>query len=376
MNKKYDVTIIGAGHNGLVAAAYLARKGLDVLVLEQKDVVGGACITAELAGAKYSKASYSYGLFHPKIAEDLHLKEHGLVVLDRDPSSFTPLKDGRYLFMHHSMAKTQKEIAKFSQKDAEKLPEYERRLDRAIDFIGGLLMKTPSNYSMSNLFSKAKALLLGKDASTLIKLATYSAYGYAREFFESEPLIAVLCTDGITGTFAGPKNKGTAYVLLHHVMGTVNGKRGKWGYAQGGMGAVTQALSNVARSYGAEIRTNADVVSILVKDGTVTGVALKDCTEIRSNVVASNADPRNTFEKLLNEKELPKDFLAKIRKIDYSSASSKINLVLGDMLKFNCYDGPIPAMIHICEDTSYIQRAFEDAKSGKIPDSLRSLIAC
>src|SRR5438552_8856913 len=304
MPTKFDAIIIGAGHNGLVTAAYLARAGYKVLVLERREILGGCCITEELwPGFKVSTAAYVNSLLRPEIIRDLDLKKYGFEMLPRSPSSFTPLPDGRYLLMGPDREMTLREIAKFSKKDAENYPKYEDMLTRVADFLEPMLTQTPpSPFPMrpGNLRKPGKRGMkfrkLGPAvANEAVEILTGAARPILDRWFESEELKATIATDAVIGAFAPPSHPGTAYVLFHHVMGECNGVRGVWGYVRGGMGMVSNSIAAAAREHGAEIRTNAEVGRILVQNGYAVGVALADGTEFRAKRVVSNADANVTF---------------------------------------------------------------------------------
>src|SRR5918996_1357743 len=283
MGQLYDLILIGGGHNGLVTAAYVAGTGADVLVLERREVLGGACVTEELwPGFKVSTAAYVNSLLRPEIIRDLELKRHGFKMLPRNPSSFTPFPDGRSLLLGPNKAQTHSEVAKFSTKDAEALPKYEAMLERVADFLEPTLVMTPPNpwsFRPGNLLQLAKLGLafvkLGTDGQKAVEILTGAATPILDRWFESEQLKVTLATDAIIGAMASPSMPGTAYVLFHHVMGECNGVRGVWGYVRGGMGGISNAIASAARERGAEIRTEADVARILVKNGTVRGVVLR-----------------------------------------------------------------------------------------------------
>ena len=383
---RYDAIIVGAGHNGLVTACYLARAGRRVLVLERRHVVGGACVTEEtFPGFKVSTAAYVNSLFHKSIVQDLKLTDHGFHVLPRDPSSFTPLPDGRSLLMGPDADLTRKEIAKFSLRDAERYPQYEAMLERVADVVEPTLTMTPPDLfrprlrDLRNLWSLGRAFRrLGAGAGEAVEILTGAARTILDRWFESEQLKATLATDAIIGAMASPSLPGTAYVLFHHVMGETDGKRGVWGYVRGGMGALTQALATVARGHGADIRCEAEVARVLVHDGAVTGVALAGGEEFHASIVASNADARVTFTRLLDPSLLPPEFAAAVGRISYESASLKINVALAELPSFSALPGaPGPqhrGTIHICPDQDYIERAFDDAKYGR--PSNRPVLEC
>src|SRR6185295_14928713 len=288
MPAAYDLIVIGGGHNGLVTAAYAARAGLKVLVLERREILGGACTTEELwPGFKVSTAAYVNSLLRPEIIRDLELKRHGFAMLPRSPSSFTPFPDGRYLLLGPDKDLTRREVAKFSARDAEALPRYEAMLERVASFIEPTLTQTPPtpwSLAPGNLVQLAKLGLgfarLGKDAVRAVEVLTGAARPILDRWFESEQLKVTLATDAIIGAFAAPSTPGTAYVLFHHVMGECDGARGVWGYVRGGMGGISKALADSARAHGAEIQTNAPVARLIVRDGHVGGVVLEDGTQL------------------------------------------------------------------------------------------------
>ncbi len=398
MSVSYDLIVIGGGHNGLVTAAYLARAGLKVCVLERRDVLGGACVTEEIwPGFKVSTAAYVNSLLRPEIIRDLELKRHGFEMLPRSPSSFTPFPDGRSLLLGPDKAMSHREIAKFSAKDADALPKYEAMLERVADFLEPTLTMTPPNpWSLgpANLLQLARLGLafvkLGPDGQKAVEILTGAATPILDRWFESEQLKVTLATDAIIGAMASPSMPGTAYVLFHHVMGECDGVRGVWGYVRGGMGGISNAIAAAAREHGAEIRTGAEVGRILVRGGSVYGVALADGTEIRAPRVASGVDANVTFLRLMDRADLPADFLEAVRNIDYASASCKINLALSELPDFTALPGSSPGpqhrgTIHISPTMEYIERAYDDAKYGRpsanpiieatIPSSLDDTLA-
>ncbi|MCI0670078.1 MAG: NAD(P)/FAD-dependent oxidoreductase, partial [Myxococcaceae bacterium] len=382
MKKNYDAIIIGAGHNGFVTAAYLARAGRSVLVLERREVLGGCAVTEELwPGFKVSTASYVNSLFRPQIIRDLELKRHGFQMLPRSPSSFTPFPDGRSLLMGPDKELTHREVSKFSRKDADALPKFEAMLERVADFLEPTLEQTPPN-PWSTKPRDLLALLrmglafrkLGTDGQKAIEILTGNANHILDRWFESEELKATIATDAIIGAFATPSMPGTAYVLFHHVMGECDGVRGVWGYVKGGMGALSNAIASAAKEKGAEIRTNAAVARILTANGTATGVVLADGTELRAKKVVSCVDANVTFLKLMDPRELPAEFADAVRNIDYSSGSAKINLALSEVPDFSCLPGNTPGpqhrgTIHLCPTREYVEKAFDKAKYGYISDS-------
>jgi phytoene dehydrogenase-like protein len=382
-----DAIVVGAGHNGLVAACYLARAGLRVLVLERRPMVGGACVTEEtFPGFKVSTAAYVNSLFRPEIVRDLRLREHGFEVLARDPSSFTPLPDGRFLMLGPDAGRTRAEIAKFSARDAARYPEYEATLARVAAFVEPTLGTTPPDLLRPGLRGLLRLWGLGRSfgrlgpaTSEAVEILTGAARPILDRWFESPELKATLATDAIIGAMASPSTPGTGYVLFHHVMGETDGRRGAWGYVRGGMGGLTQALARAARELGVEIRCEAPVARIATRAGRVEGVVLESGEVLAARIVASNADAHVTFLRLLEPAALPEPFRAAVGRISYESASLKINVALAELPDFTACPGTAPGpqhrgTIHVCPDLDYIERAFDDAKYGR--PSERPVLEC
>ncbi len=376
--KNFDVVIVGGGHNGLVAAAYLARAGRSVLVLEKRELVGGCAVTEEVwPGYKVSTAAYLTSLLQERIIQDLDLPRFGYRVDAKDPAFFSPFPDNRYLFMYQDGEKTLAEIAKFSRHDAAIFPAYENHLERISEVVDSLLLTTPPEFpprSVGDLIDYLKLAgkfvgLSARDMVGLVKIFTKSAADLLDEWFESDEVKVTLATDGVIGANGGPRSPGTAYILLHHVMGSVGGKRGLWGFVRGGMGAVSNAIADSARSAGAQIRTNADVARILMQNGRAIGVVLRDGEEIQASMVASNLTPHMTFLHLLDPRQLPTDLVASIGGYRSEGTSCKINLALNGLPSFRALPGaPGPqhrATMHICPSMDYVERAWDDAKYGR-----------
>jgi phytoene dehydrogenase-like protein len=377
--KTYDAIIIGAGHNGLVTACYLARAKRKVLVLERRYVVGGACVTEErtFPGYKVSTAAYVNSLFRPEIIRDLRLRDYGFELLERSPASFSPFLDGRYLMLGSDKQSELNEIAKFSRKDAQRYPGYERMLERVAAVVEPTLGQTPPNVARPSIFDLISMAKLGRGMQKLgsqmgeaVEILTGAARPILDRWFESEELKATLATDAIIGAFAPPSMPGTAYVLFHHMMGETNGKRGVWAYVRGGMGGLTQALAKAAADLGVEVKTEAEVSKIMLRDGAVMGVALSNGDEYSAPAVASNADCNVTFNKLLGRELLPPDFADAIDRISYDSASAKINVALGRLPDFTALPGTQigpqhRGTVHLCPDQDFIERAYDDAKYGR-----------
>jgi phytoene dehydrogenase-like protein len=370
--------IIGAGHNGLVAAAYLAEAGLRVLVLERRHLVGGAAVTEELhPGFRFSRASYVLSLFRPEIAEHLELARHGLSLLPRDPSSFTPLPDGRSLLLGPDGASNEREIAKFSTRDARRFGEYEAMLERVAHRVEPLLDWTPPALTNRRPADGARlarmawwAARLGRDAPDVVQLLLGSARTLLDRWFESDVLKATLGTDAIIGAMASPRGAGTAYVLLHHVMGETGGRRGVWAYVRGGMGALSEAIAAAARERGVTIRTEMPVGRIVVEGGRAVGVELEHGKEIGARAVLSNADPITTFLRLTPTEALPGEFRDRVAAIDVASPSVKINVALSELPDFRACPGSTASphhrgTIHISPSLDYIEEAYADAHAGR-----------
>jgi phytoene dehydrogenase-like protein len=386
----HDVIVIGGGHNGLTAAGYLARAGRKVLVLERSAVVGGAAVTGEVGpGHRISTASYLISLLLPEVERELELARHGYKVLPRNPSSFTPFEDGRSLLMGSDPELNRREIAKFSARDAEAYPRYERLLNRIADCLEPAMMETPADLLPLPKQWRSRGLLdrlrhlgrghalyralgkLGDDLPEAMEILVGAARPILDRWFESDELKATLATDAIIGTFQPISAPGTAYVLLHHVMGRAGGARGVWGYVEGGMGALTQALAKSAQAAGAEIRTDCAVAAIEVAGGRASGVQLASGEVLAARAVASSADAHVTFEKLLAPDHLPAKFREAVARIDYSSASMKINFAVSELPDFTCRPGraePGPqhmGTIHIGATLDDLERAYDDAKYGR-----------
>ncbi len=378
MTPTYDAIIIGAGHNGLVAAGYLVRAGWKVLVLERRPLVGGACVTEEVfPGYRVSTCSYLVSLLQEKVARELELARYGYKVFPKDPAYFAPYPDGRHMFMYQDMARTQREIAKFSARDAERYPDYEAYIERIATLVEPLMLQPPPQFPPQRLSDwleplRAGRALMALDTTQLAdaaKLMTRSVQSVLDEWFESDALKVALATDGVIGTNGGPRTPGTAYVLLHHVMGGVGGVRGLWGFAAGGMGAITQALAASAQAHGAEIKTEAPVAMVLTRGGAATGVVLENGDEYAAKVVISNADPKRTFLSLVERSALPAEFVAQIESYQCEGSSFKLNLALNELPDYTAFPGAAlgpqhRGTTHICPDLDYLERAWDDAKYG------------
>ncbi len=376
MAKRYDAIIIGGGHNGLTTAAYLARAGLSVLLLEQRSLLGGATVSEEIyPGFKYSVFSYVVSLLRPEIIRDLQLPKHGLTILPLE-STITPLPDGRYIYRGPDAHETFRNIAQFSPRDAEAYREYGQamyQMAKAVKYILGIRPPDPTSFHPRELIALLKLgkhfLSLGEEnIYTLAKLMTMSSADFLEEWFETDPLIATLSASGIIGTFLGPRSPGSAYVLLHHYMGEIDGVFRAWGFQKGGTGGVAEALASSARSLGAEIRTDAPVAAVLNRNGRATGVVLQSGEEIEAGLVVSSLDPKLTFLKLVDPQQLPGDLVTAVRNFDTYGSSGKVNLALDSVPDLSCLPGNGPHLrgaISISPSVDYIERAYDDAKYGR-----------
>ena len=373
---KYDAILVGGGHNGLVCAAYLARAGKKVLVLERRERVGGAAMSEEVfPGFRFSVFSYVVSLLRPEIFRELELPRHGLHVLPLE-STITPLPNGDYLGQWNDHDKNRRELARHSLRDAEAYDEFGRELHlmaRAIKPMLAMAPPDPASLAPGNLLELAGLRRYFRDLGAdkfhmLHKLLTMSSADYLDGWFESEVLKATKSASGIIGTMLGPRSPGTAYVLLHHYMGELDGVFRAWGFAKGGNGSVSEAIAGAARAAGAEIRCGASVAKVLISGGRATGVVLEGGEEIKARLVVSGADPRRTFLGLVGEKDLPGDFVAAIRRYRFRGSSGKVNLALGELPRFTCLPQPgahLRGAISISPSVEYLERAYDEAKYGE-----------
>ncbi|KAK6746980.1 hypothetical protein RB195_000308 [Necator americanus] len=380
----YDAIVVGGGHNGLTAAAYLARAGKRVCVLERREVLGGAAVTEEIVpGFKFSRASYLLSLIRPIVIKDLNLKDHGLRYHIRNPSSFTPVRNSKdSLLLGLDMQENCNEIGKFSERDAEAFPKYEAFIERIVRPLEPMMDEVPIDIQHSSkweLFLKSWKVIRrvqqsmnATDVVDFYELMTAPIAKIMNKWFENDILKATLGTDGVIGFAASPYDAGTGYVLLHHVLGGMDNRSGTWAYVIGGMGAVSSAIAKSAQNHGAEIFTEQEVDAILVDNSAVQGVRLSNGKEIHAGIVLSNATPRITFEELIDQSHLPRTFLNAVKSIDYTSPVTKINIAVRELPSFICKpnigNGPMPhhqTTIHLnCESMELVDEGVQDFRNG------------
>jgi len=377
MSEAIDAILIGGGHNGLVCAAYLARAGYRVMVLERRDVVGGAAVTEEFhPGFRNSVASYTVSLLQPKVIADLDLAKHGLAVVQRRLNNFLPLPDDRYLLS--GAGRTRAEVAKFSPRDAERLADYERRLEAIADVLRTLALEPPPNVTDGGWLEALPELLragrLGRrvkalDAALrtdLLDLFAVSAADYLERFFESEPIKALFGFDGVVGNYASPYAPGSAYVLLHHVFGEVDGVKGAWGHALGGMGAITQAMAKSAAAAGAKIRTGCGVREVIVERGRAVGVVTEQGETLRARAVVANVNPKLLYERLLDPAAVPAPTRERMANWRCGSGTFRMNVALAELPRFRALPEPgdhLTAGIILAPSLDYMDRAYLDARA-------------
>lgn len=371
----YDVAIIGGGHNGLVCAFYLAKAGLKTIVCEARSVVGGAAVTEEFhPGFRNSSASYTVSLLNPKVIDDMALYQHGLKIVERKMSNFFPLNDKEYLSFPVDPDERRAQISKFSEKDAENLDRFEADLENVADQLRDQLLQAPPN-AAGGLKELMKAAMLGLKAikqpiesqRLLIDMATMPCADFLDRYFESEVVKAAFAFDGIVGAYTSPYAPGTAYVLLHHCFGEVNGKKGVWGHAIGGMGAITQAMAAAAKAQGVEIRVNSPVRSVETSKGRAVGIQLETGELIQAKAVAANVAPKLLFGKMVDTSLLPTDFKVRIQHLKSGSGTFRMNVALNELPEFTCHQTGQEEALHssgivIGPSVDYLDRAYTDAK--------------
>ena len=373
--RRLDVAIIGGGHNGLVCACYLANAGLRVEIFERRHVVGGAAVTEEFCpGFRNSTASYTVSLLHPQVIRDLRLKEHGLRVVLRPFSNFLPLPDGRYFKLGGTPEQRDAEVRKFSQRDLARLPEYYDRIEAVADVLRDVVLQTPPNVGggipnllrAAGLGNRLRKLTMPQRRD-LLELFTRSAGEILDHWFEGEPLKAAFGFDSVVGNFASPYTPGSAYVLLHHAFGEVEGRRGVWGHAIGGMGAITQAMAAEARRLGVQIHTEAPVQQVKVRDGRAAGIVLQDGREIEVQRVVGNVNPKLLYLDMLEPQHVDPDFRERMSRWKCGSATLRMNVALSELPDFSCLRGTNPQPHHssgiiLAPSLQYMDRAHTDAR--------------
>ncbi|RVQ69158.1 NAD(P)/FAD-dependent oxidoreductase [Croceicoccus ponticola] len=369
---RYDAIIIGAGHNGLVCAFYLARAGLKVRIVERREIVGGAAVTEEFhPGFRNSVASYTVSLLQPRVIHDMGLVSRGYRVIERPISNFLPLDNG-YLKLGGGLARTQAEFARYSQRDADILPRYYDALECVADVLRSLALKPPPNIG-DGWRAVIDAVMQGRGIvglsmerkRDLLDLFVKSARSFLDGWFESEPVKAAFGFDAVVGNYASPDTPGSAYVLLHHVFGEVNGKKGAWGHVIGGMGAITQAMAAACKDAGVEISLENAVRKVLVENDRATGVSLEDGEEIIANRVIANVGPKLLYERMMDQADLPEDFRRRMKGFRVGSGTFRMNVALNELPRFSCLLEPGEhhrAGIVIAPSLDYMDRAFLDAR--------------
>jgi len=366
--------VIGAGHNGLACAAYLARAGLGVTVLERRPVIGGAAVTEEFhPGFRNSVAAYTVSLLHPTVIRELNLARHGLRIVERPLANFLPLDDARALCVGGGLEATQREFGKFSPRDAERLPAYWAMLERVANVLRALALETPPNVGggLGDLWRALSAArrvraLEMEARRDLLDLFTKSAADLLERWFESDPVRAVFGFDSVVGSYASPFHPGTAYVLLHHCFGEVNGRKGAWGHALGGMGSISNAIAAEARAHGVEIETSAAVARVDTRSGFARGVTLSDGRTFEAGIVVGNVNPKLLYLDMLDATTLPEPFVARMRGWKCASASFRMNVALAALPRFACL--PEPGAHHasgiiLAPSLGYMEAAYRDARS-------------
>ena len=379
MSGKRDVVVIGGGHNGLATAAYLARRGLDVLVLERRGVLGGAAVTEEpWPGYRISSASYVVSLMPPQIVADLELKRFGYKVSVLDPDYYVPYKDGTSLTLWGDVQRSAQEIARISKRDADAYLEFDRYFEHIGNLMREMLFVVPPNLSLRDLPQWLKVgghfrKWSGRDVAEVIRLFTLSGADFLDEWFEDERVKGALATQAIIGAWCGPMSPGSAYVLMHHWIGEIDGRSGAWGWVHGGMGAVSNCIAESARAAGAEIRVDSPVERVAIADGAVAGVELADGSLIEADRVVSGAHPITTYLDLIGEVHLTPEVVRDVKRFRTRSGSVKVNLGLSELPRPSAWDGPIPGDPHtgimaISPSIEYLERAWDDAKYGRMSD--------
>lgn len=369
---RYDVIVVGAGHNGLVCGAKLAKAGLRTLILERRSIVGGACATEEVwPGFHVSTTSYVLSMFPNKIVRELDLGRFGFELIPTD-CLFVPFEDGRRMILWNDQRQTCKEIEQFSKRDAEAYPDYTAYLGRAADFVRDVVWRSAPGKLGPRALRDAgwvawRLKKMGREAFEFVDLMTMSIYDFLRKWFESDQVIATLGYMGSIGTFKGPKTPGSAYVLLHHNISEHEGAGG-WGYVRGGMGGLTQALARCAEHHGARVLTDAETDRVLIRNGRTAGVALTNGDTYVADVVISNADPKTTYLRLIGRENLEDEVVRDVEGFDTYSTAFKINFALDGLPEYTAWDkalGPAPGYVHIGPSIEYLERAYDEAKYGQ-----------